>query len=144
MQSIKWAKIMALFYIFVNIFNVCLIEDRKIFMFLHSHILGCFRWNIWRKLGSHKFSCKGRSIFIVFSGNCGYSLVLQYSKGDSFLKVSCIVESETHIKELFVSFTLKSIGLFYNEFFTCLILWHAFGKFLSLPCLADSSKCWHI
>lgn len=48
-------------------------------------------------------SCKGRSIFIVFSDNCGYSLILfQYLKGDSFLKVSYMVVPETHIKELFV------------------------------------------
>ena len=32
----KLARNVALFHIFVNIFNVCLIEDRHIIMFLHS------------------------------------------------------------------------------------------------------------
>lgn len=34
-----------------------------------------------------------------------------------FLESSYIVESEIHIKELFVSIMVKSIGLSFNEFF---------------------------
>lgn len=63
-----------LFYIFVNIFNVCLIEDRHIIMFLHSLSYG--------RLFSVKFIKKVRLtqiygfkgvILIVFSDNCGYT-----------------------------------------------------------------------
>lgn len=84
-------------YIFVIIFNVCLIEDRQIIRLL--------KWNMKKVRLTQICSCKGKSTVVE---NCGYSLVrLHHPTGGTSLKVSCIVPSETYIREIVVSCYIK-------------------------------------
>lgn len=64
----------------------------------------------------------GRSIFIAFFGNRGYSSLILHQNSTSgvFSKIVCCVESEITATNFLSSFILKPVGLSYslNELFT--------------------------
>ena len=65
-------------------------------------------------LASHRYVFgKGRGVLIGFLKNCVCSslIIYQNSPSDSFLKVSCNVESETMPVDFWCTVTLKSFGL---------------------------------
>ena len=107
-------RIVALFYICTNLFNVWLNRRQ-----LHSHVCFCIQsvaiccvgWSIWRKPASNRYVVGiKRSTLTAFSGSCGYSFLILHQNltSGSFLKVSCSVEPET-ISMKFRTVTFKSI-----------------------------------
>ena len=77
----------------------------------------CFGWSKWRKSSLTQYVVGERSNLIVFSDNCEHSSLILWQNliSDSFLKVSCSVESEIISVNFLYVITLKSV--------VCLLFW---------------------
>lgn len=132
-------KRMALFYSFVNVFNVWLnrIAGSSYLLLLSKQY--CCGWSILKNSGlTQTWVKKGRSTLMIFSDNFGYSFLLlhQTLTRGCLLKFSSSVKSETVSVDFLYVVTLKYIGH--------LVLWMALSPINDLITQWDelSGKYW--